>query len=180
MSKISLGIGSRVRHPQFGAGVIVQIKPEEYVVTFMDHGMRDIDRTFDGFEIIDANDADNDLVSLADIEVLLVNTLRKFSDIQERVELGQKWMGGTVTLKPGDSSLKSKEIPIDVFFGKIVMLRDRLRVLEQRINAHEKLTEEDKVNIQQYITRCYGSLTTFNVLFKYTTDHFVGEKGNRD
>ncbi|MFZ7114898.1 MAG: hypothetical protein ACO1G9_05925 [Bacteroidota bacterium] len=175
MPQISLGIGSRVRHPQFGEGVIIQIKPEEYMVTFMQHGMREIDRTFDQFEIIDANDADNDLVSLADIEVLLVNTLRKYSDLQERVEMGQKWTGGTMILKPGDSSLKSKEVPIETFFSKIVMLRDRLRVLEQRVNSHEKLTDEDKVNMQQYITRCYGSLTTFNVLFRYQTDHFTGE-----
>lgn len=175
MPQISLGIGSRVRHPQFGEGVIIQIKPEEYMVTFMQHGMREIDRTFDQFEIIDANDADNDLVSLADIEVLLVNTLRKYSDLQEKVEMGQKWTGGTMILKPGDSSLKSKEVPIDTFFSKIVMLRDRLRVLEQRVNSHEKLTDEDKVNMQQYITRCYGSLTTFNVLFRYQTDHFTGE-----
>ncbi len=175
MSQISLGIGSRVRHPQFGEGVIIQIKPEEYMVTFMQHGMREIERTYDQFEIIDANDADNDLVSLADIETLLVNTLRKYSDLQERVEMGQKWSGGTMILKPGDSSLKSKEVPIETFFSKIVMLRDRLRVLEQRVNSHDKLTDEDKVNMQQYITRCYGSLTTFNVLFKYQTDQFVGE-----
>lgn len=176
MSHISLGIGSRVRHPQFGEGVIIQIKPDDYMVTFMQHGMREIERTYDKFEIIDANDADNDLVSLADIEVLLVNTLRKYSDLQERVEMGQKWTGGTMILKPGDSSLKSKEVPIETFFSKIVMLRDRLRVLEQRVNSHEKLTDEDKVNMQQYITRCYGSLTTFNVLFKYQTDQFTGEK----
>ncbi len=175
MSTISLGIGSRVRHPQFGEGVIIQIKPEEYMVTFMQHGMREIDRTFDQFEIIDANDADNDLVSLSDIEVLLINTLRKYSDLQERVEMGQKWTGGTMILKPGDSSLKSKEVPIETFFSKIVMLRDRLRVLEQRVKSHEKLTDEDKVNMQQYITRCYGSLTTFNVLFRFQTDHFTGE-----
>ncbi|MBK6445392.1 MAG: hypothetical protein IPO39_18380 [Bacteroidetes bacterium] len=180
MQKISLGIGSRIRHPQFGDGVIVQIKPEEYVITFMQHGMRDIERTDSELEIIDANDADNDLVSLADIEVLLVNIIKKYSDMQERVEIGQKWTGGTLIMKPGDTSLKSKEVPIDVFFNKIVMLRDRLRVLEQRINSHDKLTEDDKVNIQQYITRCYGSLTTFNVLFKYSTDYFVGEKGSKD
>jgi hypothetical protein len=180
MQKISLGIGSRVKHPQFGEGVVVQIKPEEYVITFMQHGLREIERTFDQFEIIDANDADNDLVSLADIEVLLVNVIRKYSDIQERVEIGNKWTGGTITLKPGDTSLKSKEIPIDIFFNKIVMLRDRLRVLEQHINSNKKLSEEDKVDLQQYITRCYGSLTTFNVLFKYTTDQFVGEKGSKD
>jgi hypothetical protein len=180
MSTISLGIGSRIRHPQYGDGVIVQIKPEEYLVTFMQHGMRELERTSAEFEVIDANDADNDLVSLADIEVLLVNVIRKYSDLQERVEIGNKWTGGTLTLKPGDPSLKSKEVPIDVFFNKIVMLRDRLRVLEQRINSNDKLTEEDKVNLQQYVTRCYGSLTTFNVLFKYSTDQFVGEKGSKD
>jgi hypothetical protein len=180
MQKISLGIGSRVKHPQFGDGVVVQIKPEDYIITFMQNGMREIERTTDQLEIIDANDADNDLVSLADIEVLLVNVLRKYSDIQERVEMGNKWVGGSVILKPGDTSLKPKEIPVDIFFGKIIMLRDRLRVLEQHINSNKKLSEEDKIDLQQYITRCYGSLTTFNVLFKYATDQFVGEKGSRD
>ena len=180
MQNISLGIGSRIRHPQFGDGVVVQVKPEEYMITFMQHGMREIERTYDQFEIIDANDGDNDLVSLADIEVLLVNVIRKYSDLQERVEIGNKWTGGKITLQPGDTTLKSKDIPIDVFFNKVVMLRDRLRVLEQRINSHPKLSEEDKVNMQQYITRCYGSLTTFNVLFKYSTDQFVGEKGAKD
>jgi hypothetical protein len=176
--KISLGIGSRVRHPEYGEGVIIQVKPEDYMVTFIQHGMREIERTYQGWEVIDANDMDNDLVSLADIEVLLVNVLRKYSDIQERVDMGPKWTGGKLILQPADGSLKPKEVPIDVFFNKIVMLRDRLRVLEQRINAHDKLSEEDKVNIQQYITRCYGSLTTFNVLFRYQTDGFTGEKGS--
>lgn len=178
MANISLGIGSRVRHPEYGDGVIIQVKPSDYMVTFIRHGMREIERTYEGFEIVDANDMDNDLVSLADIEVLLVNVIRKYSDIQERVELGNRWTGGKMILQPGDNTLKAKEVPIDVFFNKIVMLRDRLRVLEQRVNAHEKLSEEDKVNIQQYITRCYGSLTTFNVLFKYQTDGFTGEKGS--
>ncbi len=176
--QISLGIGSRVRHPDFGEGVIVQIKPEMYTVTFIQHGMREIARTYTGWEIIDANDMDNDLVSLADIEVLLVNVIRKYSDMQERVEIGNRWTGGKMVLQPGDTSLKAKEVPIDVFFNKIVMLRDRLRVLEQRINSHDKLSEEDKVNMQQYITRCYGSLTTFNVLFKYQTDGFIGDKSS--
>lgn len=180
MADYSMGIGSRVRHPQYGDGVIIQVKPEEYMITFMQHGMREIERNDAALEVIDKNDQETDLVSLSDIEVIMVNILKKYSDIQERVELGTKWMGGTVVLKPGDSSLKTKEIPMDVFFQKIVLLRDRLRVLEQHINANKKLTEEEKVDLQQYITRCYGSLTTFNVLFKYSTDQFVGEKGSKD
>jgi len=180
MSDYSLGIGSRVRHPQYGDGVVIQVKPEEYMVTFMQHGMREIERNDAALEVIDKNDQETDLVSLSDIEVLLINIIKKYSDVQERVELGTKWAGGTVVLKPGDTSLKSKEIPIDVFFQKIVMLRDRLRVLEQHVNANKKLSDEEKINLQQYITRCYGSLTTFNVLFKYSTDQFVGEKGSKD
>lgn len=94
----------------------------------------------------------------------------------EHVSLGSKWTGGKMILQPGDKNMAIKEIPIDAFFHKIVMLRDRLRVLEQRINSHDILTDEDKVNMQQYITRIYGSLTTFNVLFKFPHDQFVGEK----
>ncbi|MEO8088658.1 MAG: hypothetical protein ABI763_17700 [Bacteroidota bacterium] len=180
MSDYSLGIGSRVKHPQFGDGVVIQVKPEKYLVTFMQHGMREIERNDAQLEVIDKNDQETDLVSLSDIEVLLINIMKKYSDVQERVELATKWTGGTVILKPGDESLKTKEIPIDVFFQKIVMLRDRLRVLEQHVNANKKLTDEEKMNLQQYVTRCYGSLTTFNVLFKYTTDQFVGDKGSKD
>ena len=89
--------------------------------------------------------------------------------------MGDRWTGGTLIMKPSDSSLQPKEVPIDTFFHKIVMMRDRLRVLEQQVNAHKLLSDEDKVNLQQYITRCYGSMTTFNVMFKNKEDYFVGE-----
>ena len=81
-------------------------------------------------------------------------------------------------LESGDKSVKPKEVPIDVFFHKIVMARDRLRVLEQQINGHKGLSDEEKVNLQQYITRIYGSFTTFNVLFKNKEQWFIGEKGS--
>jgi hypothetical protein len=92
------------------------------------------------------------------------------------VRLAPKWEGGTVVLKPGDPQMQPKEIPLDALFHKIVMIRDRLRVLEQRVNGHEKLSDAEKVELQQYVTRCYGSLTTFNVLFRDERDRFVGEK----
>lgn len=92
------------------------------------------------------------------------------------VRLAPRWEGGTVLLKPGDASTQPRELPLDALFHKIVMIRDRLRVLEQRINGHEKLSDADKVELQQYVTRCYGSLTTFNLLFRDEGDRFVGEK----
>ncbi|HTP24462.1 MAG TPA: hypothetical protein VMK12_02230 [Anaeromyxobacteraceae bacterium] len=93
-----------------------------------------------------------------------------------QVPLAPKWEGGTVVLKPRDAQLQAKEIPLDQLFHKMVLIRDRLRVLEQKINANEKLSDAEKVDIQSYVTRCYGSLTTFNVLFRDEKDRFVGEK----
>jgi hypothetical protein len=92
------------------------------------------------------------------------------------VRLAPRWEGGSVLLKPGDSSTQPKEISLDSLFHKIVMIRDRLRVLEQRVNGHEKLSDAEKVELQQYVTRCYGSLTTFNLLFRDEREKFVGEK----
>jgi hypothetical protein len=94
----------------------------------------------------------------------------------EEVPIGDRWEGGTLILQPADKSLKAKELPIEDFFHKIVMTRDRLRVLEQRINGNAQLSDAEKVNLQQYITKIYGSLTTFNVLFRYKEHYFTGEK----
>jgi len=172
-----LGIGSRLRHPEFGEGVVINVKTKTYTVVFIQRGEIEISKAYNALELIEAKEADTDLISMADIERSLINIIKKYSDIQETVLLGNRWLGGKIIMQPGDTGLKPKEIPIDVFFNKIIMLRDRLRVMEQRINAHDKLTEEDKINLQQYLTRIYGSLTTFNVLFKNTEDQFVGEKG---
>jgi hypothetical protein len=169
-----LGVGSRVVHPSFGEGVVVRLHKRVYEICFMDKGLKMVNKEFtlEVTERIEPEYAE----SFSEAEDALMKILRVWSDVNEVVPLGDKWTGGMLVMKPGSDTLKEKEVPIDVFFHKIVMLRDRLRVLEQRINSHEKLTDEDKVNMQQYITRIYGSLTTFNVLFKHKMDYFEGEK----
>jgi hypothetical protein len=176
MSDIILGVGSRVKHPQFGKGVVVQIRSDAYEICFIENGVRQILRDYEGLEVFDLVETPSDLATYEKIEKSLVRVLRRFSDVQETVSMGGKWTGGKMLLVPGDLSLKEKEIPIDVFFHKIVMLRDRLRVLEAKVNA-STMTDEEKVELQQYITRCYGSLTTFNILFKNKEEQFIGEKG---
>jgi hypothetical protein len=174
----TLGIGSRVKHPQMGKGVIVQVRSDAYEIGFIEYGVKLIKRDFTGLEVIEAVETPEDMVSYEDIEKSLIRVLNRFSDIQQTVPLGQKWTGGKMVLYPGDKTLKEKEIPIETFFHKIVMIRDRVRVMEQRINASE-LTDEEKVDLEQYITRIYGSLTTFNVLFRNKEDQFTGEKTDR-
>jgi len=170
----NLGVGSRVKHPAYGDGVIIGMTHVAYQVCFIQYGIKPLGRDYESWEVIEEVSADQEL-TYNNLEKSLIKILSKWSDITETVGLGDKWDGGTMILKPYDESLKPKEIPIDTFFHKIVMVRDRLRVMEQRINA-SKLSDEEKVGLQQYITRIYGSLTTFNVLFKYKEDHFSGEK----
>lgn len=169
-----LGVGSRVNHPAYGDGVIIGLDVIAYKVCFMTYGIKNVGKEYSGWEIIEKIEAEEALTFTA-AEKSLIKILKTYSDISEVVELGDKWDEGMMILQPKDNSLKNKEIPIDVFFHKIVMVRDRIRVMEQRVNS-SKLTDEEKVNLQQYITRIYGSLTTFNVLFKYKEDHFVGDK----
>jgi len=133
-------------------------------------------RDFTGLEVIEAVETPSDMATYEKIEKSLVRILRRFSDVSEITQMGQRWNNGKMVLYPGDNTTKEKEVPLEAFFHKIVMVRDRLRVLEAKINA-SSLNDEDKVELQQYITRCYGSLTTFNVLFKNKEDQFIGEKG---
>ncbi|MBC7886202.1 MAG: hypothetical protein H7X99_12050 [Saprospiraceae bacterium] len=170
-----LGIGSRVRHPAFGDGVVVAVEVVAYRVCFITYGLKLVGKDYTAWEVIEKIAAE-DKVSFTEAEKSLIKILKTWSDISEVVPLGDKWKNGLMILKPEDTTLKPKEIPIDAFFHKIVMVRDRLRVMEQRINASH-LSDEDKVNLQQYITRIYGSLTTFNVLFRNKEDQFVGDKG---
>ncbi|MEM9820704.1 MAG: hypothetical protein AAF985_06510 [Bacteroidota bacterium] len=169
-----LGIGSRVKHPAYGEGVVIRLHAAAYEVCFFTYGIKNVGRTYNNWEIIEAIPAEN-TISYTDAERSLMKILKNWSGVSEEVELGDRWNDGTLVLQPADASLKSKEIPIKTFFHKIVMVRDRLRVMEQRVNS-SKLTDEEKVNLQQYITRIYGSLTSFNVLFKYKEDHFIGDK----
>jgi hypothetical protein len=169
-----LGVGSRVRHPAYGDGVIIRLHRAAYEVCFMLYGIKQIGKEYEKWEVIDAIPTE-DAITYSEAERALIKILRNFHALQEEIPLGDKWIGGNLILRPSDSSLKEKEIPIESFFHKIVMTRDRLRVMEQRINA-SNLNDEEKVNLQQYITKIYGSLTTFNVLFRNKEDYFVGEK----
>ena len=172
-----LGVGSRVKHPAFGDGVVITIDVAAYQVCFMQFGIKLVGKDYHQWEIVDRIEP-TEAITFTEAEKSLSRILRAWSDVSEITPLGDKWKGGLMILKPGEVELKEKEIPIDQFFHKIVMLRDRLRVMEQQINAHKVLSEEDKINLQQYITRIYGTLTTFNVLFKNKEQWFVGEKSD--
>ena len=180
MDQTTLGIGTRLQHTQYGPGVIVGIRYATYLISFINHGIKEIEKTDSHLDEIIPENVSVEVETVSDTEKSLLKILRLWGGVSEVVPLGDKWKNGLMLLQPADKTQKAKEIPIDVFFHKIVMLRDRLRVLEQNINSHKILTDEDKVNLQQYITRIYGSLTTFNVLFKDKEHWFVGEKGSKE
>lgn len=169
-----LGIGSRLNHKDYGKGVVTNVTSQYYWVTFIDNGLETIDLDSD-FEVIEAADDDVDTVSFYEVEKSLKEILKKWSDVSEVITIADKWKGGKLIMEPSDTNLQNKELPIDTFFHKITMVRDRLRVMEQKINS-SNLEEQEKVDLQQYITRSYGSLTSFNVLFKLKSQQFVGQK----
>jgi hypothetical protein len=110
----------------------------------------------------------------------LMELFREAAGDSDPPPLAAKWEGGAIQLVPGKPDLQGKELPIDALFHKVVMVRDRLRTLEQKLNAHPKLTDAERVEMQQYITRCYGSLTSFNILFREKSDHFIGQRGSEE
>jgi hypothetical protein len=180
MDQTTLGIGTRLQHTHFGPGVIIGVKYASYLISFFNHGTKEIDKTDTKLDEIIPENATTEIETSSEIEKSLLKILRLWGNTSEIVPLGEKWQKGMMFLQPFDKTQKPKEIPIEVFFHKIVMLRDRLRVMEQQINAHKLLNDEDKVNLQQYLTRIYGSLTTFNVLFRNKEHWFIGEKGKED
>jgi hypothetical protein len=172
----ALHIGLQVRHPQYGLGVVKSIGETTAEVQFND-GRRTVAPEPSGLEVAEPR------ATLAGLEVPLTQLIRQ--TVTEAVaamgvekpdsvvdQLAARWHGGKMVLHPADATLATKEVPLEILFHKIVGIRNQLRVLEQKVNAHLTMTDAEKVELQQYVTRCYGSLTTFNVLFKSKEDQF--------
>ncbi len=172
----NLHIGMRVRHPHHGIGTIKALTEHTADITFGD-APRTVDPTASDLTVAEPT------ASLTELQMPLSALIRETAQAMidglgleksdQAVEgLGARWQRGTLVLQPADASLQAKEVPLETFFHKIVMIRNNLRVLEQKVNANEKLSDAEKFDLQQYITRCYGSLTTFNILFKKKQDQF--------
>src|SRR5579872_2759659 len=172
----ALHTGMKVKHPQYGVGVVKTIAEHTADILF-EEGKRTVAPETSGLEPAEPHATMSGLdVPLAQFIEQTVNAAVRELGLEkpESVagQLGARWHNGRMVLHPADPALQAKEVPLETFFHKIVMVRNNLRVLEQKINAHEKLTDAEKVEMQQYITRSYGSLTTFNILFKTKEDQF--------
>ena len=172
----SLTIGLSVRHPQYGVGTVKTISEQTAEIRFND-AVRIIEPDLSG--LVSAEPG----VAVSGLEMPLGQFVAStIEGVIERLgfekpdavvgELGVRWHKGRMVLHPSDPTLQAKEVPLEVFFHKLVGIRNQLRVLEQKVNAHPALTDGDKVEMQQYVTRCYGSLTTFNLLFKDKAGQF--------
>ena len=166
----TLHIGMKVKHPQYGLGTVKTIGEHTAEIRF-DEGLKTVAPETSGVLPAEPQVAVSGLdqplgVFVAETARAVVAELglEKADSVTE--ELGVRWHRGKLVMHPADPALQAKEVPVEVFFHKIVMIRNNLRVLEQKINAHEKLSDAEKVEMQQYITRSYGSMTTFNILFR--------------
>jgi hypothetical protein len=172
----ALTVGLRVKHPQYGVGTVKAVSEHLAEIRF-DDALRSIDPDLGDITLAEPSMAVSGLdISLRQfVESTVENVIGRLGvEKPDAVieQLGARWHKGKAVLHPGDPTLQTKEIPMDVFFHKVVGIRNQLRVLEQKINGHPTLTDGEKVEMQQYITRCYGSLTTFNLLFKNREDQF--------
>ena len=172
----ALHIGMKVRHPQYGVGTVKTASEATAEIQF-DDGRRTVAPEPSGLEPAEAQ------ASIRGLELPLTQVIQQTVEaaIQKLGvekpdsvvgQLGARWHKGRAVLHPADPTLQTKEVPLETLFHKVVMVRNNLRVLEQKINAHPQLSDGEKVEMQQYITRCYGSLTTFNLLFKEKEDQF--------
>jgi hypothetical protein len=175
---MELGIGTRLTHPKYGDGVIIGLQEDFYEIYFPEHGEKEISKKFDNMVVVKLIEKEQeDALPIEQIESILRDILEPITSTQEKIYLGERWTGGKLIMQPANRDLQSKELPIETFFHKIVMIRDRVRVMEQKINS-SKLSDEEKVDLQQYITRIYGSLTSFNILFRFKEDQFKGSGGD--
>lgn len=177
MQIAALHVGMKVRHPQYGLGLVKSIGEQTAEIRF-DDGQKTVAPGPAGLEPAETHvtitSLEKPLALFVEETVRAVVAelgLEKPDALVE--ELGLRWHNGKLVLHPADATLQTKEVPLEVFFHKIVMIRNNLRVLEQKINAHEKLSDAEKVEMQQYITRSYGSMTTFNILFKTKEGQFA-------
>jgi transcription elongation factor GreA-like protein len=168
--------GNTVYHAEFGIGKIVNMEDNRLAVNFAKAGVKYFSPSEAGEVLsLDPLQEEEQIMDSTDIKEVIREILKEEGMIGT-TSIGKKWEGGELILKPVRSDLKEKTVPIENFFHKVVMIRDRLRVLEQHINSSKSLSESEKLNLQQHITRCYGSLTTFNIFFDNKEDWFIGEK----
>ncbi|MDB6124341.1 MAG: hypothetical protein JWQ71_3334 [Pedosphaera sp.] len=171
-----LTVGMKITHPNHGEGVVEKVSENSADIRF-GNVLRTIDPRLAEISVPEPT------VKIGEVEIPLKRFVEGIVESAiDRLgieqpdtnisELGLRWHKGKIVLHPADPTLQTKEVPLEVFFHKIVGVRNQLRVLEQKINAHPNLSDGEKVEMQQYITRCYGSMTTFNVLFKEKEDQF--------